>query len=104
MWPMATWYLVGLVALLMTALSILRLRENIVAVFVADAAGIYLWVLFAIHAFAVEQTTNTGTVIVRNFPSLGYLALGFAVIMILDIFLSVFDAMASEARGSNNGK
>lgn len=102
-WEQTTWFLVGAVALAFTAVSLLRLRGNIVALYVADASAVLLWIVWAIQAFAVEQVTMDGTTITHNYPSLGYLALAFAVLMTLDLFASVFDAMASEFRGENNG-
>lgn len=102
MWEQTTWWLVGGVALAFTGISLLGLRENIVALYVADAVAVWLWVLWAIQAFAVEHITQSGVVIENNYPSLGYLALVFAVLMMLDLFLSVFEAMASEFTGGGD--
>lgn len=103
-WEQTAWFAVGAVALAFSGVSLLGLRDNIVALFVADAAAVFLWVIWAIQAFAVEQVTETGTTIMHNYPSLGYLALAFAVVMVLDLFVSVFEAMAAEfMEASDNG-
>lgn len=102
-WEQTTWWLIGAAALAFTTLSILRLRENIVALFIADAVAILLWVLWGIQAFAIEQVTQTGTTVTHNYPELGYLALVFAVVMMLDLFLTVMEAMVSEFTGDTNG-
>lgn len=104
MWGLATWWLVGAVALAFTAVSLLGLRDRIVALYVADAASVMLWVLWAVQAFAVELTTETGSTVVQQYPSLGYLGLAFAVVMVLDLFVSVFEAMAANIRRDTDGE
>lgn len=103
-WEQTTWWLVGAAALAFTGVSLLGFREQIVALFVADAAAVLLWILWSINAFNIEEMTETGTTVAHSYPSLGYLALAFAVLMMLDLFLSVFEAMGREFMGdSNNG-
>lgn len=98
-WQQSTWWIIGGASLAFTAVSLLRFRQTIVALFVADAAAVLLWILWAIQSFAVEQTTEAGITVTHNYPALGYLGIAFAFLMALDLFLSVFEAMAAEFRG-----
>jgi len=98
-WEQTTWHLVGGAALLFTMLSIVGLRDAASSLVIGDVVAVLLWVLWAINAFAVNQVTNTGTTITHNYPSLGYIGMVFAIIMVLDLFLAVFELLASEERG-----
>jgi len=97
-WEQTTWHLVGGAALLFTMLSFVGLRDAAASLVIGDVVAVLLWVLWAINAFAVEQVTNTGATITHNYPSLGYLGLVFAIIMVLDLFLAVFELLAAEER------
>lgn len=104
MWGITTWWLAGGVAIALTGYSFLSLRENLIPLFIADAVAVLLWTLWAIQAFAVELTTETGNTLTQSYPSLGYLAFVLAMVMILDLFVAVFETMAQDApEGFNNG-
>lgn len=105
-WSVTVWLSVGAAALLLSGVAIAvqpRVVENAVDgrqflfKLAAAALALYLWLLFSINAGYVESYPN-GVTIEHDYGSVGLLALGAGVIVLLEVITTLLSYMNMDKR------